>query len=270
MYFNTNIKLLRKRKKRTQDDVAQALNMKRSTLSGYENGVSQPSLEALLAFSKYFQIAVDTLIKIDLRTLSECQLSELERGFDVYIRGTNLRVLASTVNNDDEENIEMVSEKAKGGYVNGYADPEFIKQLPTFRLPFLSKNKKYRAFQLTGDSMHPIPEGSWIIGEFVTDWHHIITGEAYIILTIDEGIVFKLVENMIPNERKLRLYSLNTIYEPYDVPITEVKEVWRFVHYMTEDLPDPFVPESALAKTVANLKQEVDSLKARTKSRYNL
>ena len=51
MYFNTNIKFLRKHRNRTQDDVAFALQLKRSTLSGYENGVSEPNLEALVAFS---------------------------------------------------------------------------------------------------------------------------------------------------------------------------------------------------------------------------
>ena len=39
MYFTSNIKFLRKRRGRTQDDVAFALNLKRSTLSGYENGL---------------------------------------------------------------------------------------------------------------------------------------------------------------------------------------------------------------------------------------
>ncbi|NLN31049.1 MAG: helix-turn-helix transcriptional regulator, partial [Bacteroidales bacterium] len=33
MYFSSNIKFLRKRKGRTQEDVAAALNLKRSTLS---------------------------------------------------------------------------------------------------------------------------------------------------------------------------------------------------------------------------------------------
>ena len=37
MFFRTNIKFLRKRTGRTQDDVSAALGMKRSTLSGYEN-----------------------------------------------------------------------------------------------------------------------------------------------------------------------------------------------------------------------------------------
>ena len=50
MYFSTNIKLLRKRRGRTQDEMANFLEMKRSTLSGYENGVAQPGIEALIAF----------------------------------------------------------------------------------------------------------------------------------------------------------------------------------------------------------------------------
>ena len=44
MYFNLNIKLMRKRRGRTQDEVAFSLNMKRPTLSGYENGVVLPRL----------------------------------------------------------------------------------------------------------------------------------------------------------------------------------------------------------------------------------
>ena len=138
MYFSSNIKFLRKHRGRTQDDVAFSLNMKRSTLSGYENEVSEPNIEALVAFSKYFNIAIDTLVKVDLSTISPGQLSQLERGFDVHLKGGNLRVLATTVNNDDRENIELVTEKAKAGYATGFADPEYIKVLPTFSMPFLS------------------------------------------------------------------------------------------------------------------------------------
>ena len=50
MYFNSNIKLMRKRRGRTQDEVAFALNMKRSTLSGYENEVAQPGIQQLIAY----------------------------------------------------------------------------------------------------------------------------------------------------------------------------------------------------------------------------
>lgn len=263
MFFSTNIKLLRKRKGRTQDDVAFALNMKRSTLSGYENEVSLPTIQALVAFSRYYGVAIDTLLKIDLRTLTESQFSQLERGGDVYLKGSNLRVLATTVNAKNEENIELVSEKAKAGYATGFADPEFIKELPVFRLPFLSRQKKYRTFQLNGDSMLPIPDGSYVTGEFVQDWNTIVNGHGYIVFTIDDGIVFKIVENLLDTEHKLRLYSLNPVYEPFDVNGSEIKEVWKFVNYISSEIPDPMIPPDELIRTVAGLKNDLNILKGR-------
>ena len=106
-----------------------------------------------------------------MRKLSGSQLRQLEHGQDVFITGQKLRVLATTVDRNNEENIELVPEKAKAGYARGFADPEFIGDLPVFRLPFLSSNKKYRTFQITGDSMLPIPDKSWVTGEFVQDWN---------------------------------------------------------------------------------------------------
>jgi transcriptional regulator with XRE-family HTH domain len=260
-YFSSNIKFLRKRKGYTQDEVAEHLKMKRPTLSGIENEVSQPTISALLTFSKFYNIAIDTLLNIELYKLSELQLRQLEHGEDVFIKGGRLRVLATTINPDNNENIELVSEKAKAGYATGFADPEFISQLPTFQLPFLSRQKKYRTFQLSGDSMLPIPDKSWVTAEYLQDWNQIISGEAYIVFTLDEGIVFKIVENLIKEEGVLRLYSLNPLYEPFNVPVSELKEVWKFVHFISKELPDPMLPQDELLKTVANLKSDMDKLK---------
>jgi transcriptional regulator with XRE-family HTH domain len=263
MNFHSNIKLLRKRKNKTQDDLAAILNMKRSTLSGYENRVSEPGIEVLLEFSKYFNMAVDTLIKTDLSKLSESQLYQLENGDDVFLKGGNLRILASTVDSSNEENIELVSEKARAGYTNGFADPEYISELPVFRLPFLSVNKKYRTFQLNGDSMFPIPDKSFVTGEYVVDWNNIATGEACIVLTLDDGIVFKVVENKIREEGMLTLFSLNPLYDPFDVKVTNIKEIWKFVHFISQELPEPVLPENELVRTVAGLKQDMQRIKSR-------
>jgi transcriptional regulator with XRE-family HTH domain len=263
MYFASNIKILRKRKGRTQDEVSYALNLKRSTLSGYENGIAQPGIEILITFSGYYNVSIDTLLKLDISRLSESQLGELERGYDAYIRGSNLRILTTTIAADNSENIELVAEKAKAGYTTGYADPEFIGDLPVFRLPFLSGKRKYRTFQLKGDSMLPIPDGSWVTGEFLQDWHNIINGNAYIVFTLDDGIVFKILENNIKKDGKLILYSLNPLYEPYEIHINEVKEIWRFVNYISNELPEPVIPEKQLFQTVAGLKQDLERIKAR-------
>jgi transcriptional regulator with XRE-family HTH domain len=262
-YFSSNVKFLRKRKGFTQDEVASHLGMKRPTLSGYENEISQPTITALLTFSKFYNIAIDTLLNIELEKLSELQLRQLEHGEDVFIKGGRLRVLATTINSDNNENIELVNEKAKAGYATGFADPEFISQLPRFQLPFLSKQKKYRTFQLSGDSMLPIPDGSWVTGEYLQDWHEIISGNAYIVFTIDDGIVFKVVENMIQKEGILRLYSLNPLYEPYDVSVAEIKEVWKFIHFISKELPEPMLPQTELLKTVASLKNDMNRVKSK-------
>lgn len=262
-FFGSNIKLLRKRKGRTQDDIAFALNMKRSTLSGYENGVAQPGLEALVAFSKYYNVSIDTLVKTDLLQLAQSQLSQLERGYDVYLTGSKLRVLATTVDNKNEENIEMVSEKAKAGYRTGFADPEFIKVLPTFQMPFLSKQKKYRTFQISGDSMLPITEGSWVTCEFVQNWTTIQNRHAYIIHTMDDGLMFKVVENNIKSDGKLRLHSLNPAYESYEVHVNDIREVWKFVNFISSEIPEANTPMEQLSDQFNLLKKEVESIKSR-------
>jgi transcriptional regulator with XRE-family HTH domain len=263
MYFASNIKFLRKRRDRTQDDVAAALNLKRSTLSGYENGVAQPGIDVLVSFSGYFNMSIDTLLKVDITRLSESQLGELERGYDAYVKGSNLRVLTTTVNSQNRENIELVAEKAKAGYTTGYADPEYIGELPVFHLPFLSDKRKYRTFQLKGDSMLPIPDGSWVTGEFMQDWMDIKSGKAYVVFTLNDGIVFKILENNISRDGKLILYSLNPLYEPYEVHINEVKEIWRFVNYISSELPEPVLPEKQIFQSIAVLKNDLERIKAR-------
>ncbi|MCD4695806.1 MAG: LexA family transcriptional regulator [Bacteroidales bacterium] len=265
MYFSNNIKFLRKRKGRTQDDVAFSLNMKRSTLSGYENGVAKPSVEVLLAFSGYFKISVDTLIKVSLSALPESQLIQLERGYDVYIKGSNLRILATTVDSENDENIELVSEKAKAGYTSGFADPEYIKVLPTFKLPFLSHERKYRTFQISGDSMLPIPDKSYVTAEFVENWSYIKDGQPCIILTIDDGIVFKIIENKIENSGKLILHSLNTLYEPYKIDVNEVKEIWKFVNYISSEMPDRNIEKDELVSEIKAMRQEVRAIQMKLK-----
>jgi len=262
-YFSSNIKLLRKRRGRTQDDIASALDMKRSTLSGYENEVAQPGVHVLVAFSNLFKVAIDTLLKVDLSSLSESQFRQLERGYDVFISGSQLRVLSTTIDQDNNENIEVVSEKAKAGYTSGFADPEYIKVLPTFQLPFLSKEKKYRSFQISGDSMLPIPDGAWITAEFMQNWNLIKTGHPYIVLTIDDGIVFKIAENNIKSEGKLRLHSLNSLFKSYNVDINQVREVWKFVNYISPEIPEANVERDDLVEEVKQLRRQVQSIQTK-------
>lgn len=260
-HFSENIKYLRKRRGRTQDDVASALEMKRSTLSGYENRVAQPGIQALIQFSDYFNVAIDTLIKIDLVALPESQMRQLESGFDVFLKGSGLRVLVSTVDSANRDNIELVPEKAKAGYAAGYADPEYIYDLPVFQLPFLSEGKKYRTFQISGDSMLPIPHGAWVTGAYVQDWGDVKNGEACIISTLNDGVVFKVVENNLTASHNLVLHSLNKLYAPYEMPLHEIREIWRFVHYISPSMPEPENQWSHINTGISLLRHDVEAIR---------
>ncbi len=260
-FFGPNIKLLRSRRGRSQEETAIGLDVKRSSWSGYENGSAEPSLDLLVRISEYFRVSLDRLLKDDLTQLSESQLGILERGGDVDLSGRRLRVLSTTVDKGDRENIELVNHKAKAGYALGYADPEYISVLPTFQMPFLSRDRKYRTFQISGDSMPPVGEGSWVTGEYVQNWQTLRDGQPYIIITKEDGIVFKVVYNQLKTTGNLLLCSTNPVYQPYEVPISEVLEIWKFVHFISHELPEPNLSRDELSRSVLDLRKEVGQLR---------
>jgi len=230
MFFAENIKFLRKRRKRSQADLSDQLEITRTTLAGYEKSV-QPPFKVLIKFAEYFNVSIDALLRYNLQELSEFQLSQIEDGFDIDVTGKKLRLLTLSVNQDGEENIEMVPLKAQAGYTNSYGDFEFIGSLPKFSLPFLPKDKSYRTFQIQGDSMLPIPEGAWVTASYIQNWEMIKDGTPCIIVTQDDGIVFKLVYNQLEKNQTLLLVSTNRNYTPYDLEIGKVIEIWKFETY---------------------------------------
>ncbi len=226
MHFSDNLKFLRQRRNKSQTDLAAELELTRTTLAGYEKNV-QPPFKVLIRISEYFTISLDALIKYRLEVLSEFQLSQIEKGFDVDVTGNKLRLLTISVDDKGEENIEMVPVKAQAGYTNSYGDQEFIAALPKFKLPFLPKNKTYRSFQIKGDSMLPVKEGSWVTCSFVENWTKLKDGKACIVVTKDEGIVFKLIYNRLSTGAFL-LVSSNREYSPYELPVSQILEIWQF------------------------------------------
>src|SRR5207342_187582 len=97
--------------------------------------------------------------------------------------------------------IQLVPVKAAAGYLAGYGDPEFVDELNTFTLPMLSGGN-YRAFEIIGDSMLPTPSGSVIVGEKVNSMDDVKSSMAYIVISRNEGIVYKRIikNNKVKNK----------------------------------------------------------------------
>ncbi|MEZ5071722.1 MAG: helix-turn-helix transcriptional regulator [Bacteroidales bacterium] len=183
----------------TQDEAAARLGMKRSTLSGYENQVALPGIDALLQFAAFYHVAVDTLLKIDLASLRESQVEQLERGEDVFLKGGNLRILASTVGADNQENIELVPVQTRPGTTAASPIRNTSGSFLFRRFLFIER-EKIQNLPAQGDSMCHSGEKAWVTGEYVANWKSLNQREACIVLTLDEGIVFKIIENRIEGE----------------------------------------------------------------------
>lgn len=257
IFLGSNVKFLRMRKKLTQENLAKNLSMTRSKLNCIEIGQTKsPSIEDMLKFSSHFKMSLDTLVKIDLSKLGELKLRELEAGNDIYIKGGNLRVLAITVDKDNNENVEYVPVKAKAGYQSGYSDPEFIASLPKFSFPNLPRQGTFRIFPTEGDSMLPIPEGSDITGQYIEDWQSINPKTlCIVILKNNQDFVFKMVT--FHKDGKFLLESMNRVYDPYTVDADDILEIWKFHSFSSKEVPETVSDLSVLLQEIKSLKEEV-------------
>lgn len=258
--ISQNIKYLRKSNGWTQGDFAERIDIKRSLVGAYEEGRADPRLNNLLNMSRLFKVPVDILITKDLSKLSLQQIENLGQS-----KKTATKVLSITVNEQDEEMIDLIPHKASAGYLNGYADPEYLEELPKFQLPTLSKSGTYRAFEITGDSMLPLKPGTIVVGQYVEDFQEIKSGKCYIILSKEEGIIYKRVFDYSADHGKLFMVSDNKAYSPYELPLSDVIEIWQAKAYLSMEFPDHSEDKMTfdrLANIVLDLQQEIIKLKS--------
>lgn len=256
-HFVSNLKHLRKEQDLTQQQLAEKLGVNRSVIGAYEEERAEPKLNTLLHMCRFFKVSMDELITKNISG---------NRSKDVFT-GENLRLLPIVVDKEsEEERVTLVPERASAGYTRGYGDVDFVGNLPAFSLPFpeLSRQKTYRIFQISGDSMMPVTSGSYIICEYITNWNDVRNDDCYILLTKDDGIVYKRVINNIDKEGSLVLKSDNPDYEAYTVPADHVLEVWKALGFTSFELPDrTFTPNPSnnIISMIEELKSEIKSLK---------
>jgi transcriptional regulator with XRE-family HTH domain len=254
-FIGSNLKYLRKKLGITQDQLAAQIGLNRPVIGSYEEGRAMPKISVLQILSGFYRVTLDQLINIDLSRENVNDISESQTI-------GSLRVLTTVVDRQNRELISLVQTKASAGYLNGYADPEYVESLPHFSLPFpeIAKERTYRAFQIRGDSMDPVPPGAYIIGEYLTDWHSIKDGKTYILVTRDEGVVYKRV--FMHPSGELWLKSDNPVYEPYTIHTSRLLEIWRAVGIISTLLPEPDVPTlTKLSVMMQQMKKEIDNLK---------
>lgn len=240
-----NLKYLRKLRGWTQEEFANKLHIKRSLIGAYEEERADPRLDVLEIVADMFKLSLDELLLKDISNTS-----------DNYMAKRRQQKMMSA----DRNLIHFVPVKAAAGYLASYADNEFIDELNTFTLPMLSGGH-YRAFEIIGDSMLPTPSGSIIVGEKIEGAADIKNSQAYIVVSRNEGIVYKRVEKNNKLKNKLTLVSDNPQYQPYQVNTDDVVELWAAQMVISKVSMQQRWDMNSLASMVNNLQSQVSTLK---------
>ena len=241
-----NLKYLRKLRGWTQEEFSNKLGIKRSLIGAYEEERADPRLEVLEIIADIFKLTLDELLLQDLSNTGNSYLAK-RRQQKMMTAERNL--------------IHFVPVKAAAGYLAGYADSEFIDELNTFTLPMLAGGQ-YRAFEIIGDSMMPTPSGSIIVGDKVNGGaEEIKNNQAYIVVSRNEGIVYKRIVKSNKAKDKLTLVSDNPQYQPYQVNAEDVIELWHAQMVISKVSIQQRWDVDSLASMVNNLQSQVSSMK---------
>ncbi|MBA4155842.1 XRE family transcriptional regulator, partial [Flavobacterium sp.] len=219
----------------------------------YEYGKNTPPAEALLVISRFYHISIDLLLSIDLRKIVVDNLLKLE---------DNRIVLPITIDNNGNNLIEIVPHKTRAGYLTGYADAEYIENLPQISLPFLGPGKM-RAFPIGGDSMPPHTDQSFIVGKYIENLGEIKMDKTYILVTVEEGITYKRLSSK--NKDSVIVEPDNVVYNPYEIKLSDILEIWEYVAHIgrSDSRPEISGPND-IKEMFLELKRDINALKAKS------
>ena len=242
----TNLRYLRKKDRLSQGELADEFEIARTTMGDYERGKTEPNLDMLVKISNKFDVSIHELIINDLSH------EELE-----IARNDGLRVLAISVDNENNENIELVDTKAEAGYLDSFNDPEYIRELPKISFPNIPQGT-FRGFEIHGDSMLPMESGSIVICSYLENLNQIKDDRTYVVVSKENGLVYKRLRKHSDGQR-LVLISDNDSYLPYELEYSDVSEIWQYyAHLSFSDAKSTF--NYILEEKLADIQKKVSDL----------
>ncbi|MCP4441700.1 MAG: peptidase S24 [Aureispira sp.] len=169
----------------------------------------------------------------------------------------NFRVLTIVTDSQNDERIVHVPMPAQAGYASESSDPTFIQDLPSYTLPdYKYKVGTHRSFDVAGDSMEPtLFEGDKVVCSYLepTLWESSLKN-SYVYVVVTKGdVVVKRVQNRIKDEKLVRLISDNPYYEPFDMKVSDIKEIWYVRAKISPFLPSPGNIKSAMHDEITDL-----------------
>ncbi len=116
LYIGGNLRLLREKRKLTQEELGRELALSASAISNIENTISFPSIDTLIKFAEFFGVDVDYFLNESNKELAELELKVKLRTTEEFLRnGENrsLRIISQTKQYRLEESAEILLYEVK-------------------------------------------------------------------------------------------------------------------------------------------------------------
>jgi len=193
---------------------------------------TKPGYDVLLAIINTFDINPDYLFgKSDIMLTSENKTTPTYSGIPQVI----------TTTSEGNENVVLVSTKARAGYLTGYGDSDFIESLPSFKMPQLT-NGTFRCFEVQGNSMvQTFFDGDLVFGKYIEAISEVKNNMVYVIVSKNDGVVLKrvLIHSEDPQNLILKSDNPDGNFPDYTINIKDIVEVWQVTMYASKQIPKP-------------------------------
>lgn len=220
-YFSKNIASLRNKKGLTQAQIAEILNVPRSTWGSYEGDASEPEIDRILVISEFFGVEAGDLLSKDL---SDVYLME---GKEEYKKtGKSIpKSIPNGIPNQLKDGIPLIPVEAMAGMTNGDVQVTENDILKRYIVPEFTELGVNFIIQAKGSSMRPkYNSGDLLACKKIKDLSFFQWGKVYVLDT-DQGA---LVKRLHPseNETLVECRSDNKdMYPPFQIPKASIRSI---------------------------------------------
>jgi len=160
------------------------------------------------------------------------------------------------------EKIVYVPTAAHAGYTEQFHDPIFLEDLVSFSLPdYKFQHGTYRCFDIMGDSMEPsLYAGDKVVCSYIdsNNFYSSVRNNLVYVIVMDGSLVVKRVLNKVRENRTMIMLSDNSYYQPYEVAIEDIREIWHVEVKISPYLPSPNNIRNAFHEEMDGMKKIID------------
>jgi transcriptional regulator with XRE-family HTH domain len=190
-------------------------------------------------------------------------LADNETSFQQFV-DNHLHTVSNFPKNEPENQPKSVAKltpyiKSSGvkEYLANCQKVDFLRSLPTISLPFITSDRS-RAFELGSD--FPM-QNSIVVGTGISDWSDVNDGKFYILVTHQQGVIYRRVYNQVKIKGALLLSSDNPSIPSFEISIKDVVEIWEVNSFISQQLPEPHISLERVKNIVDDLTNELDRLR---------